>query len=383
MDPSRFTERRAGRLVQIASTGPVTHAFVPQPLPPDWQWPERFWPILLDARCALASLDGTGRHLPNPELLLRPLQQREALRSSSLEGTVTNPEQQLLFQIEPKYAESREDPVNALREVFNYGRALRLRQETREEMPLSLRLIRRLHSVLMDGVRGSESEPGEFRRIQVQIGSAARFVPAPPGMLMEHLDALEKYIHGPRTYDPLVEAFLVHYQFEAIHPFRDGNGRVGRLLLSVMIEEWCGLSRQWLYMSEYFDRNKDRYMEHLFRISTEGDWDGWVRFCLEGVLEQAKSTERRCGRLVELNRSFHRKVAKVGGSIRLSSIIDGLFETPVVQIPYLSAKLGVTYPTANADVRKLVGLGVLKQFKRMRQKTYYCPQIREVIYEEK
>lgn len=382
MDPARFTERRTGRLIRIAPAGPVTHAFIPRPLPPDWQWPERLWPALLEARCALASLDGTGRHLPAPELLLRPLQQREALRSSSLEGTVTNPEQQLLFQIDPRYPESREDPANALREVFNYSRALRLRQETREEMPLSLRLIRRLHAVLMEGVRGSESEPGEFRKIQVQIGSPARFVPAPPGMVMELLDFLEKHFHRPRMYDPLVEAFLVHYQFEAIHPFRDGNGRVGRLLLSVMIEEWCGLSRQWLYMSEYFDRNKDRYVEHLFRVSTDGDWEGWIRFCLDGVIEQGKRTERRCGSLVELNRSLHRRAAKAGGSIRLSSIIDGLFETPVVQVPSLATKLGVTYPTAGADVGKLVRVGVLRRMRGVRQKTYYCPQIREVIYGE-
>ena len=382
MDENLFGQNSTGKLVRIADSGDATHAFLPANLPAPWKWPEELWPLLVEARCALSSLDGTGKHLPNPELLLRPLQHREAQRSSSLEGTVTDPEQQLLFQIEPRYPDSKDDPVNALREVFNYARALRLRQETKEEIPLSLRLVRQLHSVLMDGVRGAESEPGSFRKLQVQIGRPARYVPPPPHLLPDALGSLEKYLHGARVHDPLVDTFLVHYQFEAIHPFRDGNGRVGRLLLSVMIAEWCQLANQWLYMSAYFDRNKDAYLDHLFRVSTEGRWSEWVQFCLRGVIEQAADTERRCERLLELSRKFHKKAERAKASIRLTSVIDELFEVPVVQIPYLQKRYKITYPTADSDVKKLVKLGVLKRIKGMRQKTYYSPEIRRVIYED-
>lgn len=234
-----FGATKTGQLVPISGGRDVTHAFVPDLLPPDWQWPVTLWPVLLDAHKALASLDGTGKHLPNPSLILRPLQDREAQKSSSLEGTYTEPKQQALFELDPTYPESAEDPINARREVFNYSRALDYWHESKRTLPISLRLVRDLHRFLMDGVRGSDKNPGAFRTLQNQIGKPARFVPPPPARLMEQLDSLEKYLHADRPYDGLVDAFLVHYQFEAVHPFMDGNGRVRRLLLAILIEEWC------------------------------------------------------------------------------------------------------------------------------------------------
>ena len=252
-----FTNSKTGKLVAIPSGPPdVKIAFVPNALPPQWEWPERLWKLLLEARTSLASLDGTGKHLPNPEILLRPLQSREAQLSSKLEGTITDPQQQALFQADPRYPMSENDPNNAFQEVYNYRRALRLRLDGANDLPLSLRLIRDLHAILMDGVRGSDQRPGEFRTIQNQIGRPARFVPAPPEQLGKTLDAFEKYLHVDDGFDPLVRAFLTHYQFETIHPFADGNGRVGRLLLSLTIAEWCGLASQWLYMSAFFEKKK-------------------------------------------------------------------------------------------------------------------------------
>lgn len=382
MDPSLFGERRTGELVSVSGLPGVSKAFVPGPFPPKWEWPEGLWPLLVDARAALARLEGTGRHLPSPELLLRPLQNREAQRSSSLEGTYTKPEEQLLFQIEPRLPKSREDPANAQREVFNYAQALRLRADTQDQLPLSLRLIRRLHSVLLHGVRGSASQPGEFRRAPVQVGRPARFVPPPPNYINELLDGFEKYLHKKHRYDPLVEAFLAHYQFEAIHPFLDGNGRVGRLLLTVTITEWCQLSNQWLYMSAFFDNHKDEYIDRLFRISTEGDWEGWVEFCLKGVIVQAEDTQKRCDRLLLLNRDFHERIRQTGGSYRLNAIIDELFQGPVVQIPYLARRYEVTYPTAKADVDRLMSVEILRELPGLGQKTFYAPDIVEVTYAE-
>src|SRR5580698_8415250 len=196
MDPREFSSRMTGNLVPALNGRPdATIAFVPHPLPPAWEWPGDLWPLLLEARRALASLDGTGKHLPNPEILLEPLQGREAQLSSQLEGTFTDPQEQVLFQADPRYPTSKYDPANAYREVFNYRSALTLRREGRMNLPLSLRLIRELHAVLMDGVRGSDQRPGEFRTIQNQIGYPARFVPPPPEHLAKTLDDFEKYMH--------------------------------------------------------------------------------------------------------------------------------------------------------------------------------------------
>lgn len=382
MNAAEFTSNAPGRLIPVPG-GPqdASVAFVPDPLPPKWQWPNHLWPLLLEARTRLASLDGTGKHLPNPEIILHPLQGREAQLSSRLEGTITDPEQQLLFQADPTYPTSPSDPRNAFREVFNYRRALRLRLDGMSSLPLSLRLIRELHEVLMEGVRGADQRPGEFRLIQNQIGRPARFVPPPPLHLAEALDSLEKYFHtADSAFDPLVRAFLTHYQFETIHPFRDGNGRVGRLLLSLAVSEWCNLSGQWLYMSPYFERNKDAYMDLLLRVSTHGDWEPWIRFCLEGVVEQAIDTSKRCDRLLSLHRDLQGRLKD--GSIRLSKFIDYLFTTPVITVARYKALFGVTYPTARADLLRLARLGVVQELPGRPEITYFCDPIYRITYED-
>ncbi|MDE3180422.1 MAG: Fic family protein [Acidobacteriota bacterium] len=381
MEPENFTDAMTGRIVPVPNGQPgAKYAFVPKPLPPDWKWPERLWPLLIEARKSLSSLDGTGKHLPNPEIVLQPLQTREAQLSSQLEGTITDPQQQILFQADPKYPVSDSDPANAYREVFNYRIALRSRLSNSNELPLSLRLIRNLHSTLMDGVRGADQRPGEFRRIQNQIGWPARFVPPPPDYLGESLNAFESYLHSSDAFDPLVRAFLAHYQFEAIHPFRDGNGRVGRLLLSITIAEWCKLSSQWLYMSPYFEKRKRQYMDLLFAVSADGAWENWVRFCLEGVVAQAQDTEKRCDKLVKLHRDFHGRLK--AGSVRLSRLVDNLFESPIVTVNQYRSVFGVTYPTARSDLRKLEALGIVKQLERASMITYWSEPIFMVTFED-
>ena len=380
MDPAEFTDRKTGRLVPLkGGKGDVSHAFIPDSLPPArWEWTSELWQTLVEARACLASLDGTGKHLPNPEILLRPLQQREARLSSKLEGTITDPQRQALFQADPRYPTSVTDPVNAYREVFNYGRALRFRLGG--SLPLSKRLVRDLHAVLMEGVRGYEEAPGEFRTIQVQIGHPARYVPPPPEQVESLMDDFEKYLHSTDQTDPLVRAFIAHYQFEAIHPFRDGNGRIGRLLLALTIADWCGLSRQWLYMSAVFERHKQEYMDLLLRVSTHGSWDLWIQFCLSGVIVQARDTARRCDKLLTLHRSFHERLK--GGSVRLASIVDRLFENAVISVTQVKDTFKVTYPTARADLRKLEGLGILQPLQNMPQITYYCDAIFSVMLED-
>jgi cell filamentation protein, protein adenylyltransferase len=381
MDRHDFNSSMTGELVSIEGTPDAQVAFVPNPLPPNWTWPNRLWKLLVEARTCLASLDGTGKHLPNPAILLRPLQDREAQLSSQLEGTVTDPQQQALFQANPKYPVSATDPTNDYREVFNYRQALRMRLDGINSLPLSLRLIRDLHAVLMDGVRGSDQRPGEFRTIQNQIGRPAKFVPPPPQRLNETLNDFEKYLHADADdFDPLVRAFLAHYQFETIHPFADGNGRVGRLLLSLTIAEWCKLSSQWLYMSAFFERRKKEYMDLLFGVSARGDWEPWLEFCLQGAVSQAVDTQKRCDKLMGLHRDFHRRLK--GGSVRLSGLVDSLFESPVVTVTMVKERFHVSYPTAKSDLQKLQTLGIANPLDHSGQITYYCSQIYAVTYED-
>jgi Fic family protein len=368
-----------GKLVPLAEGFANNHvAFIPDPLPPKWQWPDHLWKPLVEARKCLSSLDGTGKHLPNPEILLHPLQSREAQMSSQLEGTITDPQQQVLYEADPQYPVSRNDPNNAFQEVYNYRRALRLRLDGKNDLPLSLRLARELHAALMAGVRGSDQRPGEFRKIQNQIGSPARFVPPPPEKLDESLDAFEKYLHSDDDFDPLVRAFFAHYQFEAIHPFRDGNGRVGRLLLSLMIADWCKLSSQWLYMSPFFEKRKREYMDLLLGVSTRGGWEEWIRFCLEGVVLQSEDAEKRCDKLLALHRDFHTRIK--GGSVRLSKLVDELFSRPVITVKQYKSHFGVTYPTARSDLRKLESMGIIQPLEGMDLITYYCSPIYLITY---
>lgn len=388
MDRHEFSDSAPGRLVPTGNPRPdVQVAFVPDPLPPSWQWPHRLWPKLIEARTRLASLGGTGKYLQNPEIILTPLQHREAQLSSRLEGTFTDPQQQALFQADPRYPTSDRDPINPYREVFNYGRALRLRQDGSLDLPLSLRLILKLHAVLMDGVRGSDQRPGEFRTIQNQIGHPARFVPPPPQYLGETLDAFERYLHVDYNpvdplLDPLVRAFLAHYQFEAIHPFRDGNGRIGRLLLAMSVTEWCQMSNQWLYMSPFFERRKTEYMDLMLNVSTHNGWEEWIEFCLDGVIEQAADTERRCEILVQLHREFHDRIRNLkGGSVRLARLIDDLFIRPVLAVKTVQRECGVAYATARSDLRKLESLGIIKRLDDMQYATYYCDHIYRVTAE--
>lgn len=384
MDLTQFTERSPGQLIEISGLAGVTHAFVPRPLPPDWRWADRLWPLLMKAREELARLDGIGRHLPAPELLLTPMRNREAQRSSSLEGTFATPEQLALFEMAPHDSTLRQDTLEAAQEVSNYARALHFWEENKTKLPISLRLIRSLHHILLEDVRGARATPGEFRRGQVKVGSQGRYVPPPANLLADCLADFDKYLHQPKTFDPLVEAFLVHYQFEAIHPFADGNGRVGRLLLAITIQEWCGLSGQWLYMSAYFDSHRDEYIDRLLRVSTVADWEGWIEFCLQGVVEQALDTQQRCARLLALRETYKQRLNSVKAPARLGLLVEGLFIQPVATANTVMQRYRVSHPTARADLETLVELGILKAvaLKQRRQKGYFCPDILRITYED-
>ncbi|HTV97585.1 MAG TPA: Fic/DOC family N-terminal domain-containing protein [Steroidobacteraceae bacterium] len=369
MDAERFDQKLPGSLVPI--TGP-DWAFVPHNIPRRVLVPSDVMPLLLEAHRALARLDGAGRYLPGNSILLRPLQRREALRSSALEGTFATAEELLAYGLEPKAPTSSADPTNAWREVFNYDRALQQGQELLEQLPLSSRVIRSIHATLLDGVRGTDRTPGHFRKRQVHIGSDRRFVPPPPDKVEDLIADLEAYMNESLETDCLIQSFIAHYQFETIHPFLDGNGRVGRLLLSLMIYKRCGLQSPWLYLSPFFDKHKDEYIDGLFNVSTRADWSTWIKLCLRGTIAEATSALARVDKLLKIKAEYDKRVlAAPRTSARLPRIVTYLLGSPLVTISEVMKQCATTFPTAKKDVEKLVALGILSESARSARPTYY------------
>lgn len=381
MDVSRFQQDAPGDLVEIENN---EKAFVPHALPPaKWVIGASTWQLLVEAMHELGRLDGIAINLPNPGILLRPLENREALRSSSLEGTYATPKELLLFDM-PDAAEKslhavQSERINAWQEVLNYRRALTESSEA-SVADAPLHLIRQLHAVLLTGVRGSDRTPGRFRTGQVFIGREHRFIPPPPTAVLECLEQFEAFIKNQNpAIPPLVRAFIAHYQFETIHPFMDGNGRVGRLLMALMIRDLCKHRKPWLYLSAFFDRHKDEYIDKLFAVSAQGDWRNWVEFCLQATLSQTKDTFERCNKLLTLREGYR---SAVGDQRRLPRIVEMLFTNQFVRPSSLASELDVTYPTAQRDIDRLVELKILRELKGSYPKLYVAMEIYDVAFWE-
>ena len=290
-------------------------------------------------------------------------------------------EELLLFELNPKQPESEHDRANEWLEVMNYGTALTHGAKLIQSLPLSLRLIREMHGLLLHGVRGRDKSPGEFRKYQVHIGSDRRYIPPPATHVPACLNALERYLNSDdKQYDPLVRCYIVHYQFEAIHPFVDGNGRVGRALLALMIYKWCNHFMPWLYMSPFYEKHKDEYIDNLFQVSTAGDWTRWIEFCLRGTISQAEDSIRRCDLLIRLRAEFHERIT--GGSKRTHRIMERLFGSPMVTVPAVAKDEDVSYPTAKTDIDYLLKVGILAELRNRHPRTYYSPEILKIAYED-
>lgn len=381
MDISKFTEDKTGQLVPISS--PKDHAFLPDPLPPKWEFDPTLWPLLVEAKRCLGMLDGAARILPNPQLLLKPLQRVESLTSSRLEGTYATAQQVMLFEMNPKEPHGPADQSNAWLEVSNYSQALQQGCRQLDELPFCLRVIKELHATLLKGVRGSAKPLGEFRTHQVHIGSNRRYVPPPHIELPQLMSDFEKYFNvtSADNFDPLVRCFLSHYQLEAIHPFSDGNGRIGRVVLSLMIYKLCEMEMPWLYLSPFFERYKDEYIENLFEVSAKGAWSKWIEFCLRGVIDQSKKAIEKCRDLLSVREDMHKRTKSDGGP-RIHDIIEGLFDVPIVRICDLAKEYNVRYPTAKSDVSYLVQKEILKPLTTFKVKTFFAPEIFGIAYAE-
>jgi len=347
-------------------------AFVPDPLPPVIIWTPSLVSALSDADRAVGNLAGEGRRLPNPHLLIRPFVKREAVLSSRIEGTQATLGELLAAEAGSFVERSPDD----LREVGNYVTALEHGVERLATLPLSLRLIRELHEWLMAGVRGDHATPGEFRRSQNWIGPPgatlmnASYVPPPVPEMHECLGALETFLHD-RTMPPLVQVALAHYQFEAIHPFLDGNGRVGRLLITLFLVERRVLPTPLLYLSAFFEATRRDYYERLRAVTNSGEWGPWLEYFLAGVARQAEDAIGRSQAINERLAAWRRAVAGSTSTI-LVSLIDLLAANPYWTVKRISEKLEVAFTTAQRAVDKLIGHSILIEVSGAKRDRVYC-----------
>jgi Fic family protein len=315
----------------------------------------------------VGELKGIGRTIPNPLLLVRPLQRREAVSSSGMEGTFTTLSDLLIFEAGASTPDRRADN----REVLNYVRALEGAIADLDELPISARLIRRAHRTLLDGVareRGARIEAGEFKKDQNWIGGdgsieTARFIPAPPISTPDAIDELMKFVNrdGRNEASPLIDVALAHYQFEAIHPFGDGNGRVGRMLIALMLAENGTLPQPLLYMSPWLERNKAFYIDLMFEVSQSGNWIPWIHFFLRAVAESAEETIHVVQRIQDLQKEYRERFQTARRSVLILRTIDLAFERPVMSVTDIADALGVTYAGASNSVKALVEAGVAEE----------------------
>ncbi|GMV38497.1 MAG: toxin Fic [Myxococcales bacterium] len=355
---------RAGRYLR-QSTG--YRAFHPSPLPPD---PPVFRDAELDdlhfkATLALGKLDGAAETLPNPDLFVFMYVRKEAVLSSQIEGTQAS----LIDVVEFEAGRRRPDGPKDVAEVVNYVRAMNHGLARLQALPVSLRLIREIHRELLQDVRGHERSPGEFRTSQNWIGPAgctlqtASFVPPPPHEVQGLLGDLEQFIHAPDPMPALLKVGLVHAQFETIHPFLDGNGRVGRLLITFLLCEQGVLSRPLLYLSYFFKQHRADYYRLLQAVRDEGDWESWLKFFLRGVAQVATEATTKARRIAALREDHRSRISSELGRAAGNGLAlhEHLFERPIVAVGDVARLTGVTFATANRLVDRLSALGVLTE----------------------
>jgi len=371
--------KRAGQFVRQL-TGYT--AFEPAPLPPKppVRLEGRLALLLSDAGVALGRLDGVLGLLPNPDLFVAMYVRQEAVLSSQIEGTQASLTDVLQFEADAK----AETPLKDVGDVVNYIAAMNHGLERLKKLPLSLRLIREIHERLMRGVRGQHLEPGEFRRSQNWIGpkgcvlADAAYVPPPPAALMQYLGALERFLHD-RSLPALIHAGLAHAQFETIHPFLDGNGRVGRLLITFLLCERGVLARPLLYLSHYLKRHRAEYYDRLQALRTAGAWEEWLEFFMKGILDVAIEAHSTAIKIIHQREQVRSRMAKQGRAAgTMTRALDVLFAQPILTPQLLAKHLKVSYVTANNAMSRMAQLKILVEetgFKRNRRFSF-APYLR-------
>lgn len=385
MKDNAFTEKSPGKLVPIPNG---LKAFVPDSIPRQMDFTPSIYHLLSDAMYNVGELNTMTSMLPNPHLLVGPFLRREAVLSSQIEGTIASLEELFIFEADPKKTEKSD-----VHEVRNYVSAMKFALDKLKVKPLCLSLIEEMHGILMQGVRGQDKRPGEFRKTQNAIGqyglpaTDARFIPPPYPTTIQLLDDLEKFINKVEghTIPTLIEIALIHYQFETIHPFCDGNGRIGRLLINLLFCERKLLSSPLLYLSAFFVKHKSEYQDHLLRVSEQGLWENWINFFLLAVKEQAKDAVKRAKKLLDLWEIYRERLQqRKGYSTTALQLVDKLFEWPAITTPIARKVLNLnTSRGALLNIKKLVHENILHEVNRKgKTRVFLAPEIIGIVEAE-
>ncbi len=361
MDPKNYQNSSAGK--------PIQHPngycfFLPADLPPDLNWSPTLVSTLAEAERHLAKLASLGNFPTNLNLIVQPFIRREAVVSTRIEGTRASLSD--LYAYEAQQLSFLEPDTDA-DEVHNYVKAMGYGLERLQTLPVSLRLIREIHAQLIDNVRGKHLTPGEFRRSQNWIGPAgctlqnAPYVPPPAQEMLATLNQLERFLHTPSELPALIRVALTHYQFEAIHAFLDGNGRVGRLLITLLLYAWNLLPQPLLYLSAYFEANRQEYYDRLLAVSQQGKWEDWLHFFLMGVSIQSMDALQRITQMQVLYQTYMKLLQDERATERLIEVINLVFERPIVTVRQVEATLEVPYRSAARYIDKFVQLGILRE----------------------
>ncbi len=367
---------------QLVPTGKGQLAFIPDPLPRQLDLSSSLVYRLDEASRAVATLSGVGEIIPNPHLLIRPFVRREAVLSSRIEGTQASLSELFLYE-----ASGERHATGDVIEVANYVRALDHGMELLERLPISARLMNELHLVLMRSVRGADKRPGELRTDQVWIGPSgtpieeARFIPPPPSYVRDQLEDLERFVNERGEMPPLIQCALMHYQFEAIHPYLDGNGRIGRLLITLFLCERKVLSIPMLYLSAYFERDRDKYYDRLHDVSETGNWDSWLDYFLEGVAEQALDALQRTRHVRALQEKYRWVLQERRVSSNALRLADQLFARPYMTTRLAAILLDVTYAGAKGILERLAQAGVIEEIPNQWPRLYVARELLNVIDE--
>ncbi len=372
MNIVKFKNSPSGKLIKTKTD---YWTFIPNPLPPEGldTFSADFVNILSEADRGIGALKSLSKLIPNPNLLIAPFVRKEAVQSSRIEGTQASLTDVFYYEA------SKEKPKDPdVLEVLNYVKAMNYGFSRIGKLPLSLRLVREIHQKLIKGVRGDMLNPGEFRTTQNWIGppgctlNDATYVPPPVDEMNKLLNQLEKFLYTEDPIAPLVKCALIHYQFEAIHPFLDGNGRVGRLLITFYLYQRGFLYYPILYLSDFFERHRDEYYDLLLGVSQSGDWEKWLKYFIRGVAEQSKAAEETGHDILNLQKNYRQLLQKESVPTPVFKLLDMLFVNPMVSLNGISEFLEVTWPTAKASVEQLIKLGILKEISGRKRNRIYC-----------
>jgi Fic family protein len=368
---------RAGRFVPAGSY----EYFVPAPLPPSpsLQYDGEFLRLLSQADLALGRLDGVIRTVPDPDLFVAMYVRQEAVLSSQIEGTQSTLEDLLNVELAPQTGVATD-----VGEIVNYVRAMNYGLDRLPEFPLSLRLIREIHGELLRSGRGARSRAGDFRDQQNWLGAGrvpierAAYVPPPVPDMQSALDDFERFLHDDNPLPDLVYVGLAHAQFESIHPFFDGNGRVGRLLITFLLMHRGAVHRPLLYLSVYLKENRAEYYDRLTAIRRRGDWEGWLKFFLRGVADTAREATDTAQRIFELREQHRAQVLDKQLGPNGLKLLSLLFAWPIINVTFVSERIGVTFATANKLIGRFEDLGLVREItgKRRSRRFRYDPYLR-------